>query len=369
MSASPWSLRLSRLRERWAPGGADACVISSLVNIEYLTGLSASAGLLVQAGEAAWLLLDGRYVTVAREMSAEGRLAPVTIDPVEGPFDAALHACLDRAGAGRVVFEPHHTTVATFERWRALGPAREWVAAAPLVEPLRVRKDAGELARFRRAGALLSDVAGRLGDWVRPGRSERDIAADIDGALVRAGFSKPAFDTIVASGPNSARPHARPTGKRLEPGDLVVLDFGGVLEGYCVDLTRMAAVGRVTPEARRLYDAVRQAHGAALAAVRAGTAARSVDDAARQVLVQQGLGEAFAHGTGHGLGLEVHEAPRVSRFSPADEVLEAGMVHTIEPGAYVPGVGGVRLEDDVVVTDKGAELLTTASLDLFISHL
>jgi Xaa-Pro aminopeptidase len=168
----------------------------------------------------------------------------------------------------------------------------------------------------------------------------------------------------VASGPNSARPHARPGSRELTAGDLVVLDFGGVLDGYCVDLTRMAAVGRVGPEAESLYAGVRMAHAAALGAIRAGVPAVRVDAAARQVLEDKGLGAAFVHGTGHGLGLEVHEAPRVSRLSPLDEVLEAGMVCTVEPGAYVPGVGGVRLEDDVVVTDTGAELLTTTSRDL-----
>ena len=143
-----------------------------------------------------------------------------------------------------------------------------------------------------------------------------------------------------------------------------MLDFGGVLDGYCVDLTRVAAVGLVSPGAEALYAAVRRAHAAALDTVRAGVSAERVDAAARQVLEDEGLGAAFVHGTGHGLGLEVHEAPRVSRLSPPDEVLDAGMVCTVEPGAYVPGLGGARLEDDVVVTDKGAEQLTTASRDL-----
>lgn len=363
MGVPDWQARLDTLRQRWLVHDATACVVSSLVNIRYLTGLEASAAILVQDRSETWLLLDGRYTTVAREQLAAGMLAPVEIVEVEAGYDEALGARLDHLGPGRIIFEPEHTTVATLTKWSARHPA-DWHGAGNLVEPMRVRKDDHELAILRRAGTMLSGVADRLSERVMAGRTEREVAAEIDRALLRAGFSKPAFDTIVASGPNSARPHAHPGERTLTGGDLVVLDFGGVLDGYCVDLTRMAAVGRVGPEAESLYAGVRLAHAAALGAIRAGVPAVRVDAAARQVLEDKGLGAAFVHGTGHGLGLEVHEAPRVSRLSPLDEVLEAGMVCTVEPGAYVPGVGGVRLEDDVVVTDTGAELLTTTSRDL-----
>jgi Xaa-Pro aminopeptidase len=205
---------------------------------------------------------------------------------------------------------------------------------------------------------------------VRAGRTERDIAQDIDAALLRAGCSRSAFPTIVASGPASAHPHARPTDRRLRDDDLVVLDFGGVLDGYCGDLTRMAGVGRVSAEARTLFDAVRAAQGAALAAVRAQALAYEVDAAARRVLVDHGFGDAFLHATGHGLGLEVHEAPRLGKpdedRSHTATRLEAGMVCTIEPGAYLDGLGGVRLEDDVLVTAEGCEVLTDVPRDLLI---
>jgi Xaa-Pro aminopeptidase len=202
---------------------------------------------------------------------------------------------------------------------------------------------------------------------VAPGRTEREIARDIDRAIEHAGFERPAFETIVASGPNSAYPHARPTDRSLAPGDLVVLDFGGVLDGYCVDLTRMAAVGSISIAARRLYEAVRDAQARAIASIRAGVSGADVDAAARDALEAEGLGSAFVHGTGHGLGLEVHEGPRLSRAaSGASARLDAGMVCTVEPGAYVEGVGGVRLEDDVVVTLGGSELLTDAPRDLVL---
>ena len=199
---------------------------------------------------------------------------------------------------------------------------------------------------------------------VREGRSEVEVAMDVEIALRRAGFSKPAFETIVASGPNSALPHARPGSRVIGKGDGVVLDFGGVYDGYCVDLTRTVQLGPASGSFRRIFDAVREAHAAAIAAVRPGIAASAVDTAAREVLAAHGLAEAFVHGTGHGLGLEVHEEPRVTRQGTArDETLAPGMIFTVEPGAYLPGIGGVRIEDDVLVTADGCEVLTTVPID------
>src|SRR5262249_35824643 len=197
------------------------------------------------------------------------------------------------------------------------------------------------------------------------GRSELDIAMAIDNRIRQAGFSKTAFDTIVAAGPNAALPHAKPGERRLVEGDLVVLDFGGVYDSYCVDLTRTVAVGRASQRAREVYGAVLDAHDRAIAAVKPGTSRFVIDAAARDTLGRYGLGEAFGHGTGHGLGIEVHEDPRITRKKPDDvsvhdEVVAAGMVFTIEPGAYLPGWGGVRIEDDVLVTEGGVETLTNA---------
>jgi Xaa-Pro aminopeptidase len=206
---------------------------------------------------------------------------------------------------------------------------------------------------------------------------ESEVALALETGMRRNGFSRLAFDTIVASGPGSALPHARAGDRRLAPGDLVVLDFGGVYNGYCVDLTRTVSIGPPLPDALRVYEAVRRAQAAAIAAVRPGAATAAVDAAARDLLTDEGYGEAFGHGTGHGLGVEVHEAPRVARAHPASAgrvyppghvpeatTLAAGMVITIEPGAYLPGFGGVRIEDDVLVTPEGCEVLTTVGRDL-----
>jgi Xaa-Pro aminopeptidase len=189
------------------------------------------------------------------------------------------------------------------------------------------------------------------------------VAADIDSALRRGGFERPAFDTIVASGPNSARPHARPGKRALRPGDWVLLDFGGVYDGYCVDLSRTVRLGRGDAEFGRVFEAVAEAQRAAIATVRPGIRASAVDAAAREVLGRHGLAEVFGHGTGHGLGLEVHEEPRIGRpLEGSDDVLLApGMVFTVEPGAYLDGIGGVRIEDDVLVTDTGCDVLTAAA--------
>jgi Xaa-Pro aminopeptidase len=227
-------------------------------------------------------------------------------------------------------------------------------------------KDPFEIGRLRDSAARLGAVADAAFAAVTPGRTEREVAAVIDAALRAAGYERPAFDTIVASGPNAALPHHRAAGRTMGAGDLVVLDFGGVLDGYCCDLTRTVSIGVPSAEARRVHAAVHDAHQAAIEAVRPGVAAAAIDAAARRVLDDRGLGKAFGHGTGHGLGLEVHEEPRITR--PRADVpavqLEPGMVFTIEPGAYLAGWGGVRIEDDVLVTDTGCEVLTSVPRDL-----
>ncbi len=361
-----WSGRLTRVRAALTTRELDAVVISDRTNILYLTGFSGSAGLLVLTADGARLLLDGRYDLVARQAVTAGTMAEVAIVRVERRYDPALAETVGAIGARRVGFEAAQVTVATLRAWQHAAPMVEWVPTDNLVERLREVKDDWEIAVLRRGGRMIDAVAARLPAIVAAGRTERDVADRIERALREEGFSRPAFDTIVASGPNSAHPHARPGDRKLGPGDLVVLDFGGVLDGYCLDLTRMAAVGPISPAARELVDAVTSAHEAAVESVRPTIEAWQVDRAARAVLEARGLGDAFSHSTGHGLGLEVHEAPRVGRADPDTPpcVLEAGMVFTIEPGAYLEHIGGVRVEDDVLVTLTGAELLTTASREL-----
>jgi len=246
------------------------------------------------------------------------------------------------------------------------------MATEGIVERGRVVKDEYEIAVFRDAAHRLSNVARDVLASVRRGMTERAMAFAIERRMHEEGFSRPAFETIVASGPNAALPHARPTERKLTEGDLVVLDFGGVYDSYCVDLTRTVCIGRASRRVREVYDAVRAAHDVAVASVGPGQSRFAIDEAARNRLTQAGMGQAFGHGTGHGLGIDIHEDPRIMRRRPdvdtRDEFVTPGMVFTIEPGAYFPEWGGVRIEDDVLVTGAGVELLTHVTTELREIH-
>jgi len=357
--------RLSSLRDRIRQADIDALVVTHLPNIAYLTNLSASAAVLLVTTDDSALITDFRYLTAARALLSSPHAAPpCRLVPVERTYDETTVECLQRLGKARVGFEAAYLPVQKYERWRGglAGGGGTLVATDRLVEEGRIRKDAYEQQTLREAARRLVGVAVEALGFVAEGRTENDVAADIDYALRRGGFERPAFDTIVASGPTTALPHARPGGRTLAAGDLVMLDFGGVYDGYCVDLTRTVSLGPADSARQRLHDAVAEAHQAALAAIRPGVQASEVDAAARDTLTRLGLGEAFGHSTGHGLGLEVHEEPRIARRRPdapeQDLVLATGMVFTIEPGAYVPGTGGVRIEDDVLVTERGCDVLT-----------
>jgi Xaa-Pro aminopeptidase len=372
--------RHARVRAALSREGLEALVVFHTPNIRYLTGFAGSTAIAILATDGIALITDGRYVTEVETHVAPGcpGLRLVKVDPT---YDATLATFLREFDGPRVGFESAHLTVKRFDGLTASlrdSPSRRTGALIPaerLVEASRMRKDESELETFRRAGALISSVALEVLRGIRAGQREWEVAADIDDRIRRGGFERPAFDTIVASGPNAALPHARPGDRRLQAGDLVVLDFGGVHDGYCVDITRTVSVGTPGAEARRVYDAVAAAQLAAAQAVRPSAAVTDVDEAARAVLEGRGFGQAFGHATGHGLGLEIHEEPRVGPrradipgVPPAgrDDRLEPGVVFTIEPGAYLPGFGGVRIEDDVVVTETGVEWLTDVPRELLV---
>lgn len=352
--------------------GLDALVVTNPVNIRYLSNHAGSAGTLVVAAGAVHLLADFRYEESVRAMQASAGACPaLRVWPVPASYDEALVDLLASPGVGpRVGFEAAHLTVARrdwLDRTLALrGVAVTLSATERVVEQARVVKSEVEVATLRDACRRLSAVADAAFAAVRPGTREREVAGAIEAAIRAAGYERLAFDTIVASGPNAALPHYRAGDRRLDAGDLVVLDFGGVLDGYCCDLTRTVSVGPPSADARRLHTAVRDAQQAAIAAVTPGVPATAVDAAARDLLTARGLGQAFGHGTGHGLGLDIHEEPRIGRPRPdAPSVqLQPGMVFTIEPGAYLPGLGGVRIEDDVLVTADGCEVLTAVPRQL-----
>lgn len=307
------------------------------------------------------LFTDSRYTFQARQ---EVTLARVHIAK-HGLIRAASEAIRTLRPRGRVsiAYAPSQLTLAQKHAIEsAAGKNVRWVAADNLVERLRAIKDTDELSRMRHAAELISDVFESVLSLVRPGLREIELAAEIDYRMKRAGATGPSFETIVASGPRSAWAHARPTSKQLGKNELVVLDQGAILRAYCSDMTRTVFLGRPPRKVREMYRAVLEALEAAKNAIRPGVGAEGVDTAARQVLKRYRLAHYFTHSTGHGLGLEVHEMPRLGRGERT--LLEQGMVVTVEPGVYLEGLGGVRIEDDVVVTSHGAQNLTTARREL-----
>jgi Xaa-Pro aminopeptidase len=356
--------RHTRLRTELAAAPLDALLVTSLPNIAYLTGLFASTAALVAGPHDLRLVVDGRYLGTAQLRQRDLPGLALVLVPTTGSFEECIAAELATVSNGRAGFEADHLTVRQHKdllgRLAVMGARTHLEGTQGLVEGLRVVKDAWEMGRLQDAATRLSDAAKCIIPKALAGMSERAVAGIVEAELRRVGFDKPAFDTIVAAGPNSAVPHYRAGDRRLAAGDLVVMDFGGVLDGYAVDLTRTITVGRPRERERRLLEQVATAQAAAFAAIGIGKSATAVDDAARRVLEGAGLGDAFSHGTGHGLGLEIHERPRVGRWRAelADEALQAGMVFTLEPGAYLAGWGGARIEDDVVVTAGGAEWLT-----------
>ena len=363
------------LRRALAGKRLGALVVTSLPNVEYLTNFEGTAAIAVLGADRVRLLTDSRYLTaVAATRGTPHQCPSLELVPVEGAYDSTLAGVIKTMPGARVGFEAAHLSVAR-HAWlkKSVGGAAapRLIATEGLVERLRVTKDDYELEVLREAGRRLSEVADGVFAEVRAGRTERAVATAIDVRIRDGGFTRSAFETIVASGPNAALPHARPGQRTLTEGDLVVLDFGGVYDSYCVDLTRTVSVGRASPRARQVHAAVLEAQTAAIAAVSPGASRFAIDATARDRLGRAGMAEAFGHGTGHGLGLEVHEDPRIVRahtdVDTRDERVAPGMVFTIEPGAYFPGWGGVRIEDDVAVTSAGVERLTqvpTALLEL-----
>lgn len=352
-----FALRLERLRERLRTERVDAMVVSHLPNIRYLANFSGSNGLLLVTGERAIFYSDGRYRQQAEQ---EVQQAAVVI-PAQGRLAAAAGKALARCR--RVALEAEHLSWSDLLQWRTLGGKQtRYLATHHWVEELRAIKEPAEIAAIRAAIEIAAAVFAPTLDSVRAGMREAELAGRLEFALRQAGGEGTAFDTIVASGPRGAIVHGRASDKALQAGELVILDYGVWRAGYCSDMTRTFAVGRASSRARRVYRAVLEAQMAAIAKAGPGASCRRVDAAARQVLKQHGLGQYFVHSTGHGLGLEVHEMPRLARGGAGR--LQAGQVITIEPGVYMPGWGGVRIEDVVTITPHGAEVLTHTPKEL-----
>lgn len=347
---------LSRLRRRLRRG--EALLLTHLPSVLYLTGFRGSSGVLVLTRNETVFFAAGLYRLQARQEVRGARVQVTAGEPLAGAVE-----WLRRKRLQRVSYEERHLSAAQLEQVRErLESKAELHPAGSPVEKLRGVKTAEEVGRIRSAVELTARVFEEVLPLVRPGVRELDLAAELDYRMKRRGARGPAFETIVASGPRSALPHGRATAKRLAKNELVVFDLGAILGDYQSDLTRTVYLGNPPARVRSVYKAVQDALQAAQATVAAGVSAAYVDQAARRCLSRRRLGAYFVHGTGHGLGLEIHEEPRVARG--VETKLAAGNVITLEPGVYLPGWGGVRIEDVVVVRRHGAELLTPLSTEL-----
>jgi Xaa-Pro aminopeptidase len=356
--------RLDRLRAAFGDHEIDALVVTTLPNVRYLTGFSGSAAVLIVTRDVAVLTTDGRYRTQSAEQLQRAGAADVEITIGAGAEQRqAARAVLDAAGVGRIGLEAGNVTWSGQRSWAELLGADKLVPTANAVEALRERKDAAEIARMERAAAIADAALFEVLPLMSQGVTEEHFALELDTAMRRGGAESTAFETIVAAGENSAKPHHHPGSRRINGGDPVVVDFGATFEGYRSDMTRTFCVdAEPEGELARIFDVVQTSQAAGAAAVRPGIAAKEVDDICRRIIADAGWAERFEHGTGHGVGLDIHEAPTVSQLGTA--ILAPGFVVTVEPGVYVPGHGGVRVEDTLVVTEDGARPLTRFTKDI-----
>jgi Xaa-Pro aminopeptidase len=345
-------MRRKRLIALFAKAKIDALLVSSPANVRYLSGFTGSNGIVLVTPKVSWLLTDPRYTIRASQES------DCKVKIVKGPLIAGLPSV-----KGTLGFEADHTTVT---QRTALGKAvsAKLKPVTGLVESLREIKEQSEIDLIRASVHLNSAAFRAAMAAVQPGMKESALAAEIDHQMRLLGAESAAFETIVASGPRTALPHAQPGPDPIRTNELILIDMGAQLSGYASDMTRMAWIGKPTTKARRLYNAVLEAQLEAVAAVRDGETAEAVDGKARGVLRKHGLDQRFVHSTGHGLGLEIHEQPRIATKSKT--ILREGMVITIEPGIYLEGDGGIRIEDTVLVTRTGCEILTTTPKELLV---
>jgi Xaa-Pro aminopeptidase len=350
--------RVGRIRSILSPCEVEGILFFDMANIRYLTGFTGSEGALFVGEREAVLLVDGRYVTQAGRETKACEILHVT-DKTEGIARFLASSNVRVAG-----FE---SRALTYDAYEKIQREIEGISLKPLsdeIGPIRARKDPDEIRHLKEAAEIAARALRATLELVTPGVSERNVASLLEATMAEAGSEKPSFETIVAAGDNSSMPHAKPGGRELQNGDIVVIDYGAVYGGYHSDETCTVAVGTISREQERVYDIVKNAHDRAIDAVKAGASCKEIDRSARSYIDGKGFGSHFSHGTGHGVGLEVHEAPTVSQRST--DCLEEGMIITVEPGIYIPGKWGVRIEDTVLVERDGCEIITRMPKDLIV---
>ena len=358
-SPAQFTGRCAAIASRLPELKADSLLVSSPANVRYLSGYSGSNGAVLLTPTGTHFFTDPRYAVEARANIA------ATVHVVKGPLRVKILDLIKRKNLKNIGFESAWTNVAdytTLQEGLTLGASL--VPVGGIIEELRMRKSVEEIALIRRSVLLNSTAFERALKRIRPGVRELDVAGEIEFQMKKLGAEKPAFDTIVAAGVHSARPHAHPSSYKLAANELLLIDMGANLGGYCSDMTRVVHLGKPSQRIRQMYAAVLEAQLAGIDAVRPGVTAGKVDRAVRTVMKKHKLDKAFVHSTGHGLGLEIHETPRVGRKDLTK--LEAGMAITVEPGAYLEGFAGIRIEDTVLVTANGCEVLTPTSKEFVV---
>jgi len=350
------SKRVAGLREKLEAKGLSAMLIGSPINRRYLTGFTGSAGYVLITKEQSYLLTDFRYMTQAPQQATGFKV----IEHGAKVMDT-VKELLQSEGIASLGFEQDHVTYGVYSGYTEQLTPISLVPVSGLVEELRIIKDAEELKIMQRAADLADETFSHVLTLLKAGKTEREIDLEMEMFMRSRGATSSSFDTIVASGERSALPHGVASDRVIQGNEFVTFDFGALLDGYCSDLTRTVALGSPDPKLKEIYDIVLEAQLHALAHIKPGMTGREADALARDIITRYGYGEYFGHSTGHGLGMEVHESPRLSKAS--DDILKPGMVVTVEPGIYLPGLGGVRIEDDIVITETGIQILTSSSKD------
>jgi Xaa-Pro aminopeptidase len=353
--------RIQRLREEMAAKGVEALLISHPVNRRYMTGFTGTAGVALLTGKEALFITDFRYVVQVKEQCPDW-----TLVRQEGDIFADVAACCKKLGIQQLAFEQDHLTYAQVAKLKEQLDSIRLVPVSGLIEKLRLVKEPEELLLIKEAAKIADRAFEQILQEIRPGMTEKEVALRLEVIMREHGATSSSFDTIVASGWRSALPHGVASDKVIEKGDLVTLDFGAYYQGYASDITRTVMMGKPTAKQKEIYQIVLEANKKAIAGVQPGKTGKEVDAIARNYIKEHGYGEYFGHSTGHGLGMEVHEKPLVS--TRGEEALVPGMVITIEPGIYIPDLGGVRIEDDLIVTESGYENITNVSKEIIMIH-
>lgn len=348
--------KLTKLRKKLEASNLDAILITSAINRRYITGFTGTAGVAIVSREDAQFITDFRYTEQAKE-----EIEAFNLVEHKQSLDMEISNQLNEMNVKQLGFEKDHVTYSKYEQYKQVIDT-ELIPVSGLVEELRLVKSTDELSIMKKAAKIADDAFEHIQAYIKPGAKEIDISNELEFFMRKQGATSSSFDIIVASGNRSALPHGVASDKEIQSGELVTLDFGALYHGYCSDITRTVAVGEISSELKKIYNTVLEANVRGVDGIKPGITGKEADALTRDYIKAQGYGDYFGHSTGHGLGLEVHEGPGLS--FKTDKKLEAGMVVTVEPGIYIPGVGGCRIEDDIVLTETGNERLTFAPKEL-----